>query len=956
MNTEEFLARVVPGIGNYASVGWFERPPGRKPVFITRSFPVGTGITGAANEVVYRANTGRDAYHALGSFITAEQKGQHTVAKRVVPNVHALKVIVIDLDVKASAYPDRPAALHWLTEFGKNAGLPRANLIVDSGYGFHCYWTLEQPLAVLDWKPLAEAMKNAALAHGFVGDTACTVDAARILRPPGTVNMKSGTPVPVSVLDRATLPDYANADIITALTPWMTQQQVVQTGTGGAAIFALGQRPGYLPPPDPENTTTGVGLPQPVYKYANIHRRCEQARKTVADRGAGQSRDHWALGDLLLLAHCADGDDWAHPISDGYKGYTAAETDQEYAARKQAVANGVGPTLCVTYNTYRAGVCDTCRFKGQISTPKFLGVDDDSLPYGFRRVSNPPRIQMLRDKRWETMIEGDLTDASVRELDSGGHELAFTYTYAGKTNIGAICSTDVASPKEILAKLTKSNIAINAKKAGWFGDFTVAWINKIRFHQQPDDDLVLRPFGWMYRKGKHAGITIAGTIYNADGTTGMMFVEDKQLVTSYSPHGDEAGWRAAAALFENGPAARPGLQGIIACAFAAPLVALASDINGMTVNFWSPSSGAGKSAAIKVGQSVWGNCTAISSMKDTANAVMRSLSAPRILPRYWDEFQKQLDSKDNYAELVDLIFTIPQGRERKRLTPDIKIREVGEWETLLITASNTPLTDALFGANKSTDAGVLRVLDIPMDKQQIQHTSAAGVIIKGCEANYGHVGRTYAAYIAQNVDGVRAALIGMMDHVNKDMQLQQEERYYATAIATMIVGAGIATKLGLFKFDVNGIYDMLKLAVLDARKERSRRAVVMPTGKLDIGALLSAYINQMGEHRLVTDYMISPGGGRKVNILPPQPSKNIIYVRITQHEVRLEVQHLESWLRRQNMSITLVLAQMKRDWNARVWRAVIAQSTQYATGQVNCLEIMRGPPELESIFETAVPP
>lgn len=76
---------------------------------------------------------------------------------------------------------DTPAARTALEAFA-----PAPTLIIASGspHGRHAYWALAQPIAV-------DALENAnrRLADQLAADPAC-VDAARILRPPGTLNFK----------------------------------------------------------------------------------------------------------------------------------------------------------------------------------------------------------------------------------------------------------------------------------------------------------------------------------------------------------------------------------------------------------------------------------------------------------------------------------------------------------------------------------------------------------------------------------------------------------------------------------------------------------------------------------------------------------------------------------------------------------------------------------------------
>lgn len=94
----------------------------------------------------------------------------------------------------------------------RSAPVPPAHLIVGSGSGghAHAYWRLEEP------QPLdtLEAL-NRQLAHGLGGDAACA-DAARILRPAGTVNHKHSAAV-TRVLSLGDGAAVASADLVRGL-------------------------------------------------------------------------------------------------------------------------------------------------------------------------------------------------------------------------------------------------------------------------------------------------------------------------------------------------------------------------------------------------------------------------------------------------------------------------------------------------------------------------------------------------------------------------------------------------------------------------------------------------------------------------------------------------------------------------------------------------------------------
>lgn len=72
----------------------------------------------------------------------------------------------------------------------KNPGFPFPSAIVDSGGGFHCYWLLEHTVTVTDDN--RDALKRLQVAWvELVGADPDAKDLARVLRIPGTLNMKS---------------------------------------------------------------------------------------------------------------------------------------------------------------------------------------------------------------------------------------------------------------------------------------------------------------------------------------------------------------------------------------------------------------------------------------------------------------------------------------------------------------------------------------------------------------------------------------------------------------------------------------------------------------------------------------------------------------------------------------------------------------------------------------------
>ena len=75
------------------------------------------------------------------------------------------------------------------------AKLPPVSMRVYTGSGgFHDYWCFAEPVTKEVWQLCADALRAACEHHKFQIDGKCTIDAARILRIPTTLNRKHQPP------------------------------------------------------------------------------------------------------------------------------------------------------------------------------------------------------------------------------------------------------------------------------------------------------------------------------------------------------------------------------------------------------------------------------------------------------------------------------------------------------------------------------------------------------------------------------------------------------------------------------------------------------------------------------------------------------------------------------------------------------------------------------------------
>lgn len=960
MKLEDFLARVVPAGGNHLIIA-YNRKPGGKPdprAWSSRTFGA-TDYAGAAGFVRWCVRHGFDTYYALAAFNLAsvqtntKTQEQYTTARREQSNVHSMRVLALDADVARpgdgkdpkKVFTDRRAALKWLLDFTQAASLPMPNLAVNSGYGIHFYWVLEDALTLSAWQPLADALKCAMLAHGWTGDTSITIDAARILRPPETNNLKDvNNPAPVEVMAKFNAGEYPVGMITQALAPWMnvaqSQSQHQATGTHAhthtASVSTLGARPAHVgAPPNPQNANAAAGNSRRDYSFARIATHCVQVAQSLAAQGAGDSRELWYLGHLTLAAHCHDGRSFAHEISKGDPRYTQKETEDEFnLALGETASKSVGAPRCATYDGYRRGVCNTCPWQGKLNSPYSLGIEDGDFPDHWRRTSNHWLERFdHKAKEWLPVIEGDFYAPLLDRLPTGGFALSFTYEdTARRTNHVRVTGIEAIKPHEIGALVAGQGITVNRQNAPYVGDFVAAWINKLRSLKTERTDLV-RPFGWAFSLGgERIGASVAGKLYRADKTVDIIPGGDGEVRLKFTPMGEFQHWRAAAKLFEHG---RTDIQALIATSFGAPLMAF-TGVRGLVFNFWSKESGVGKTSAIKVANAVWGSPSSMQSNADTPNAVIHLLSETRFVPKFWDELRVKPTWQ---GEFVDMLFVVPQGKERARMAPDTTLRPVGEWDTLLVFTANRSIMDYILAESGGTDAGVARAFECFLPKYKMPYSATAGQVIARVETNFGHAGVEYIAYMAANIAQVAAAVSQTMAQFESTLKPDNVERYYIAGMSACLVGAAIARKLNLFDFEIQKLHDYLVTVFHGLRRVRPGQTLVAQQGGYDLEQILAQFSSAHADQRIITE-TLGRQGPTKVRVLfAPRVHQVVIQVANVPQIMRVDRKTLVDWLHRQNLPARAMIEQMITDWGASEHRQTLGGGTPYAGGQMFVLDI-----------------
>ena len=326
------------------------------------------------------------------------------------------------------------------------------------------------------------------------------------------------------------------------------------------------------------------------------------------------------------------------------------------------------------------------------------------------------------------------------------------------------------------------------------------------------------------------------------------------------------------------------------------------------------------------------------------------LSETRFVPKFWDELRVKPAWQ---GEFVDMLFVVPQGKERARMAPDTTLRAVGEWDTLLVFTANRSIMDYILAESGGTDAGVARAFECFLPKQKMPYSATAGQVIARVETNFGHAGRAYIAYVAGHIPQVMTAISQTMAQLESTLAPDNVERYYIAGMAACLVGAAISRKLNLFDFEIQRLHDYLVTVFHGLRRVRPGQTLVAQTGGYDLEQLLAEFVSAHADERLITETLGRQGPTKVKVLFPPRAHQVVIQVANVPQIMRIDRKTLQDWLHKRNLPARAMVEQMVQDWGAKEHRQTLGGGTVYAGGQMYVLDIPLGQGALGSYLHDA---
>jgi hypothetical protein len=908
MSIRIFLARAVPwpteAMPGFVNIHWINRNDETR---------VGHGLPGrahtdhgaAAGFVTGMLKAKTDLYVCMSlqaraePFTLNERGKQVRKASRHSEDAVALRSFWVDVDVKPGFFDTTVAAKLAFDQWRTTIGLPEPTFIVlTGGGGFHAHWILDDPISRETWLPLAHALQHALKTHQFPCDYSVVIDAARVLRIPGTINYKDPANPRPAILDQALGHTYPLALIADKLEPYKVAyaSRVTVVAPVGRLPPGMVISPKLAGLPAGPRLDAGIVPVLPTLEEV-IAGGCGWLEELKANEGALASEPEW-FESIKCCTFIAEGGDVAHELSRGHPDYDEAGTDLKYAQAAGTHGGGrYGWPQCRTINAAGATACTRCphliedRSPLNFALPAFTPAPPPPRPSA-GPVSSPPVAAAplwLPQHHLPNMGFGDLPASGYKYTSDGCihaetekegadgkpymdwvpvlpmpiYKLEpYRKSVDGGGNYGTtfLVQTDDTHLDRVLLRL--EDMSDNRKLIQVCGaqGVTVREPNLLRdlimsFREQLWSRKTTAPdsqgFGWSIDKGQAepSGFCYGNLRYTAAGTQPFIPVEAK-VAEKYQPCGTLDHWKAAALLITEQQ--RPDLIAIICTALAAPLTYWTGHA-GIVLSAYSLASGIGKSHAMRVGQAFWGSPSiGMGGLDDTAGYVGARVSLLRHLPFFFDELRQE----DDIKKLVTMIFAMGQGKSKGRLTPSAEAREVYEFSTMMAVASNNSLLAYINDHVKTTTAGINRIFELPV--KTVKHgpgmidPTEAQRINGGLNSNYGHPGAVYAAWLGTNVEKVKADVAAMASKINTTVGATHDERFWVSTIAVLVLGAVYGNQLSLTKINIDALVGYLLTQFTANRLYRTGSSVDIDQGD-NVVRYLEEYINARRDSTLITD-------------------------------------------------------------------------------------------------------
>jgi hypothetical protein len=914
---KQFFEKVLPTQGNICVVGIKNKSV--KPRFVD-------DIDDAIAEMAKFDADDYNTFFALGTFEGYERKALGCIFMRA---------FFVDLDCGENKpyalWEDGLVALH---KFVNDTGLP-SPIIVNSGRGIHAYWPFTEEIPADEWKPYAEKFKAFCLNHALHIDETVTADLARVLRVPGSRNLK-GDPLPVAVIqDAEPLPfDY-----------WIDKFGKVQEP------FNLSKVDKGLDPDTKaiyEKRNSNFEYDFNVIAIKSIEGEgCGQIKKLLSEDGCEEPL--WFAG-ISVAARCRDADTAIHEMSNHDSRYSYDGTEEK---RSKSLRDAAWAHSCEAFEKANAGGCSGCPYAGQfgkrgpIELGKILRVaqqstdlepehqadtqepiwgeaDTEKIPFfpdallPFSRGINggiyhqpPPRATkkgMVQDPP-EMISSIDFFPVMRVFSPHDGECLVMRAVLPiDPSREFLLPLKDVGAIDRLKAALLFQGINFDQKHGPTISSYITKWMDFLMQTQRAN--IMRMQQGWTDENESF----VLGTVEhmaNGDERYCPPSPMAKNVVKNVHSKGSFDEWKKAIQMFND-----PGYEYhafAVLCGLASPLMQF-TNVAGAIYSLYGEA-GNGKTGALYGGLSVWGYCENLAVFDATQNALMQRMVTCKNIPFGLDE-QSNTDGKI----VSHIAYNVSSGMPKLRMQASTnQEREMSFVTNLLaLVTTNTPLKDLMALHKANTNAEEVRIIEPEVPKPLVKgyelNMQRGLLMFEPLKTNYGYAGPVFIKDLfKQKLPNVKARIKAEYLNYSKNYTDSAELRFIANVLAVARVAGEDGNRLGLFDFDLDRIISVVADGVMDTINGKNTNKLASYEDIL--GDFINKYIQSalvIKDGRVVTD-------PRQSLYIRAEVEEGKIFISTSAmktylKEIKLGVREFESNLERRGVLKGKVRKQMASGW------------------------------------------
>ena len=357
-------------------------------------------------------------------------------------------------------------------------------------------------------------------------------------------------------------------------------------------------------------------------------------------------------------------------------------------------------------------------------------------------------------------------------IDTGEEKLRLAFRKGAVWRRCIVEKRTLASANKV-TELAGIGIAVNSETARNFVRY-IGDLENLNYDIIPERKSIGR-FG--YIAGEGFSPYVDGLIFDGDANFAAMF-------QTVHERGSFEKWRQMAAEVR---AMSVTAKIMLAASFASPLLQPLGCLP-FFIHLWGVDSGTGKTVALMVAASVWGDPAVGSYVKTfdgTAVGMEKTAAFLNNLPLCLDELQlaKDAKGKTNFD-----VYRLAQGVGRTRGNRSGGVDKTPTWQNCILTTGESPLTGQASGAG-----AVNRVIDIECKADRV--VIRDGMRVSGAvKRNFGHAGKAFVEKLYAAGDDVPQEIHNRYQVLFKTLAAQDTTEKQAMAAAAIVLGDELACR------------------------------------------------------------------------------------------------------------------------------------------------------------------